>query len=169
MKLTIKIFILTLVSVLSLTLTFAQNEKQEELDFREKVYTELKEKVDDCFINNEPYGITKNNDLIEIWRVNSSNKEYRILQIEWYTNDMFYQESYIDYQGKLLYAIETKKYIPINSNTLQTWNWEYFFKDGELKTWTSLGSVKIEDEDWTPEHILDSYKNRLDQLKMMKF
>lgn len=169
MNSTIKIFILTLVSVLSLTLTLAQNEKQEELDFREKVYAELKAEVDDCFISNGPNGITKKNDLIEIWRVNSSNKEYRIIQIEWYTNDMFYQESYIDHQGKLLYAIETEKYIPINSNTLQTWNWEYFFKGGELKTWTSLGPVKIENEDWTPEHILKSYKNRLDQLKLMKF
>jgi len=86
----------------------------------------------------------------------------------YYSNQTKFEELYVIQNDKLIYAKESEIGIPINSFDVITWNCQYYFKNEKLYTHISLGHGKTESENWTPESIIDTFQNRLIELKKIK-
>jgi len=156
--------------VLILTSNFilAQDHGFQEDYFREKVNLELMKNYSEC----QPFwtenGVSEFNGKTEIWSVCKLENGNRIIRIESYENEIFYQEVYFELNGKLRYAKETENYNPKNGFAEMKWNCEFFFENGKLMTNISLGHGKTEDENWNPESIIGMYKNRISEMNKMK-
>lgn len=101
----------------------------------------------------------------EFWKVCVLKNGNRIIQIESHSDEIFNQEIYFEKNGQLRYAKETENYMPLNSFSQVPWNCKFYFENGELATFISLGHGKTENDTWEPESILEMYKNRLAALK----
>lgn len=157
----------TLFFILISKLSLAQDVDFKEDFFREEVNLELMKNYVACELFWSQKGISEFNGKIEIWSVCKLKNGNRIIRIESYKNQIFFQELYFVKNEKLRYAKETENYTPKNGFAEKKWNCEYFFEKGELITNISLGHGKTEGENWNPKSILTIYENRLTELNKM--
>lgn len=75
-----------------------------------------------------------------------------------FRQDLFY---FKESKKTVIYARETEFHF--YKNDTLTWKCEYFFKDGKLVDWVSLGHGKTESEDWDIDEIYTKFKDYLDQ------
>ena len=151
-----------------MNISFAQDDGFQEDYFREKVNLELSKNYSEChpfWIEN---GVSEFNGKTEIWSICKLNNGNRIIRIESYQNDIFYQEVYFEQNGILRYAKDTENYTPKNGFSEMKWNCEYFFEKGKLMTYISLGHGKTEEENWNSESIIGIYKKQITELNKMK-
>jgi len=160
--------ILIIILVLTVNFSFAQDDGFQEDYFREKVNLELMDNYSKCYLLTIENGISEFNGKTEFWSVCKLDKGNRIIRIESFENETFYQEVYFELNGKLRYAKETENYNPKNGFAEMKWNCEFFFENGKLMTNISLGHGKTEDENWNPESIIGMYKKRISELNEMK-
>lgn len=154
--------------ILTSNLIPAQDDGFQEDYLREKVNLELMKNYSECqpiLIEN---GVSVFNGKTEIWSVCKLDNGNRIIRIESYENEIFYQEVYFELNGELRYAKETENYTPKNGFAEIKWNCKFFFENGKLITNISLGHGKTEDENWNPDSIIEMYKKRISELNEMK-
>jgi len=104
----------------------------------------------------------------EFWKICKLDHEYRILQIESYKENTYYQEIYFEKEGALIYAKETENYIPKNHFTQIPWYCQFYVKEGKLLTYISHGHGKTETDTWNPESIFEMYRKRVLELENIK-
>lgn len=80
------------------------------------------------------------------------------LETNGFKQDVFY---YSDINYHIIYAKETE--LTIFEKDTITWSCEYFFDDGKLEDWVSLGHGKTEAENWKPQVILEKFQNYLSE------
>ena len=144
----------------------AQKHEDNEQEIRKEVNTELNNNLLLC--DEGITAIADFNGKTEYWEICNLENESRIIKIESYKGDVYYQELYFEKNGDLIYAKETENYIPKNHFTQMTWNCEFYIEKGKLITLLSFGHGKTENEEWNPELIFDMYKTRLNELNRLK-
>jgi len=144
-----------------------QDKVSNENNFKEKVRKEFNDNYAKCTLSKIKYGITNFHKTTEFWSVCELENKNRIINIDFYVKQTFYQEIYFEVNGKLRYIKEVESYIPKNSFSQASWNVEYFFNNGKMVDLISLGHGKTEDPNWNPDTILKMYKSRIEDLKKM--
>jgi hypothetical protein len=155
------------ICILSINISLAQDNGFQEDYFREKVNLELYANFSKCHLSTIEYGVSEFNGKTEFWSICKLENGNRIIRIESYENQTFFQEVYFELNGKLRYAKETENYNPKNGFAEMKWNCQFFFENDKLMTNISLGHGKTEDENWNPESIIGMYKKRISELEKM--
>ncbi len=144
----------------------AQNQREKEEKIRTEINAEFDKSVSEC--NAGIDSVTDFNGKNEFWNICDLKNNKRIITIESYKGNTYYQEIYFVKKGDLVYAKETENYMPKNHFTQMAWNCEFYVEKRELIALMSLGHGKTEDDNWNPEIIFEMYKNRITQLKKIK-
>jgi len=110
----------------------SENEKE----IRLKINTTFQNNHQKCILQIKD-AVTDNNGKIEFWKLCDLENGNRIIQIESHAAETFYQETYFEENGQLVYAKETENYMPLNSFTLIPWNCKFYFENGKLATYIS--------------------------------
>ena len=118
-------------------------------------------------INSDIDAATDFNGYQEFWMVDSLDIHTQAIKILSYQEEKLYTELYFVQYGKIIYALEEVKYIPINQHTQSIWRCEYYIKDERVVYYTSLGSGKTEDDQWSPEDIIIQFSNRKAEFKQI--
>lgn len=118
-------------------------------------------------INSDIDAATDFNGYQEFWMVDSLDIPTQAIKILSYREEKLYTELYFVQYGKIIYALEEVKYIPINQHTQSIWRCEYYIKDERVVYYTSLGSGKTEDDQWSPEDIIIQFSNRKAEFKQI--
>lgn len=118
-------------------------------------------------INSDIDAATDFNGYQEFWMVDSLDIHTQAIKILSYREEKLYTELYFVQYGKIIYALEEAKYIPINQHTQSIWRCEYYIKDERVVYYTSLGSGKTEDDQWSPEDIIIQFSNRKAEFKQI--
>ena len=118
-------------------------------------------------INSDIDAATDFNGYQECWMVDSLDIHTQAIKILSYREEKLYTELYFAQYGKIIYALEEVKYIPINQHTQSIWRCEYYIKDERVVYYTSLGSGKTEDDQWSPEDIIIQFSNRKAEFKQI--
>lgn len=118
-------------------------------------------------INSDIDAATDFNGYQEFWMVDSLDIHTQAIKILSYREEKLYTELYFVQYGKIIYALEEVKYIPINQHTQSIWRCEYYIKDERVVYYTSLGSGKTEDDQWSPEDIIIQFSNRKAEFKQI--
>ena len=111
-------------------------------------------------INSDIDAATDFNGYQEFWMVDSLDIHTQAIKILSYREEKLYTELYFVQYGKIIYALEEVKGVPLNHRTQSIWRCEYFIKDGQVVDYTSLGHGKTEDDAWRPEDILVQFSKR---------
>ena len=119
-------------------------------------------------INSDIDAATDFNGYQECWMVDSLDIHTQAIKILSYREERLYTELYFVQYGKIIYALEEVKYIPINQHTQSIWRCEYYIKDERVVYYTSLGSGKTEDDQWSPEDIIIQFSNRKAEFKQIR-
>ena len=119
-------------------------------------------------INSDIDAATDFNGYQEFWMVDSLDIHTQAIKILSYQEEKLYTELYFVQYGKIIYALEEVKYIPINQHTQSIWRCEYYIKDERVVYYTSLGSGKTEDDQWSPEDIIIQFSNRKAEFKQIR-
>ena len=119
-------------------------------------------------INSDIDAATDFNGYQECWMVDSLDIHTQAIKILSYREEKLYTELYFVQYGKIIYALEEVKYIPINQHTQSIWRCEYYIKDERVVYYTSLGSGKTEDDQWSPEDIVIQFSNRKAEFKQIR-
>ena len=112
--------------------------------------------------------VTNFNGHPEFWTVGQPNARTQSFRITWYHEEQLYTEIYLLKDGRLVYALEEVKQIPLNQYTQSVWRCEYFIKDDRVIDYTSLGHGKTEDDVWEPESIIIQFGNRKAELEKVR-
>lgn len=119
-------------------------------------------------INSDIDAATDFNGYQECWMVDSLDIHTQAIKILSYREEKLYTELYFVQYGKIIYALEEVNYIPINQHTQSIWRCEYYIKDERVVYYTSLGSGKTEDDQWSPEDIIIQFSNRKAEFKQIR-
>lgn len=119
-------------------------------------------------INSDIDAATDFNGYQEFWMVDSLDIHTQAIKILSYREEKLYTELYFVQYGKIIYALEEVKYIPINQHTQSIWRCECFIKDERVVDYTSLGSGKTEDDQWNPEDIIIQFSERKAEFKQIR-
>lgn len=158
--------LLTLILTFGILICNAQNQREKEEKIRSEINTEFEENKGECYAGVDV--VSDFNGKTEFWNICKLKNGNRIITIDSYKKDTYYQEIYFEKNGELIYAKETENYMPKNHFTQMSWNCEFYAKKGELIALMSLGHGKTEDDKWNPDVIFEMYKNRLTELKRIK-
>lgn len=142
-----------------LMINFAIARAQSSLEELKAPIQDLKEV---CFntINSDIDAATDFNGYQEFWMVDSLDIHTQAIKILSYREEKLYTELYFVQYGKIIYALEEVKHIPINHHTQSIWRCEYYIKDERVVDYISLGSGKTEDDQWNPEDIIIQFSDR---------
>ncbi len=151
--------IILLIAVANLSM--GQEKILPDSNYKKRVLQEFKDNYSKCSPSKIVKGISFLHKKQELWSVCKLDTGNRIITIESYKKETYYQEIYFEVNRKLRYAKETEDYMPKNSFTQMPWNVEYFFIKGELVDIISLGHGKTENPSWNPDFIISMYKNRI--------
>ncbi len=157
---------LTLLLILSMGITHAQTHREKEEKIRSEVKELFENKQANCY--DQVDAITDTHGKTEFWNICTLENGYRILKIESYKEDTYYQEIYFEKNHALVYAKETENYIPKNHFLQIPWNCEFYTKDEKLLTYISHGHGKTETDTWNPDVIFDMYRQRISELERIK-
>lgn len=144
----------------------AQTQGEREEEIRSEINADFDQNRSECYA--EIDAVTDFNGKTEFWDICELENGNRIIKIESYKGDTFYQEIYFEKNGDLIYAKETEHYMPKNHFMQIAWNCEFYAKNGELIALMSLGHGKTENDEWDAEEIFEMYKNRMAELKKVK-
>ena len=158
--------LLILILILGVLNCRAQTQREKEEKIRISIDAEFDKNIAEC--SNQVDAVTDFNGKIEFWKICKLKNGNRILRIEFYEGDQYYQEIYFEKNESLVYAKELENYLPKNRFIQMAWNCEFYIKNGKLVTWMSLGHGKTENENWNPEIIFKMYKKRLIELERIK-
>ncbi len=150
---------------LALELVFAQEKVTRQSHFRDKVEKELRVNLAKCIYTD--VAVSEFGDKKEFWSVCSLKNGNRIIKIQSHKKTTYFKEIYFEKKGKLRYAQEKEDYMPVDSFSQVHWGVEYFFKDGKMVDFFSIGHGKTEDPNWDID-ISNTYKKRLKQIKIME-
>ncbi|NHN24600.1 hypothetical protein FIA58_002830 [Flavobacterium jejuense] len=161
-----KYLLSTLLFFLAFFSSNAQTQKEKEEKIRSVINLDFHQNASKCSFNVN--AVTDINNKKEFWSICQLKNGNRILKIQSYEKEIYFEEIYFEKKGSLMYVKETENYVPKNHFNQMSWNCEYYTKNGELLTLISLGHGKTEDENWNPDYIFDRYKRRLSELKKIK-
>ena len=142
---------------------FAQETEAKEKLRIQAIHQELSEKESKSF-----YAITNFDAPTEYWFSTDLSDEIQSMRITYYQNPHHYEEHYITENGKLIYAFESKLFVPYNHELQQMWNCAYYIKDQSVFDYISLGHGKTEKDDWDPQEIDTQFQRRNTQKAMIK-
>ncbi|MDH7447036.1 hypothetical protein [Aquimarina sp. 2201CG14-23] len=167
-RIAIKNILLAIVVTLgTVTISFSQNQKELEETIRDSINIEFTKNYSNCSSYTKN-GITNFNGKTEFWKICELKNGNRILQIESHSKSTYFQEIYFEKNGKLIYAKETENYVPMNSFEQMQWNCEFYIKDNNVITFTSLGRGKTENEDWNKNTIIRTYATRVSEIEKIQ-
>ena len=126
--------ILIIILVLTVNVSFAQDDKFQDDYFQEEVHLELIKNHTACALFWSEKGVSEFNGKTEIWSLCNLKNGNRFIRIESYKDETFFQELYFEKNGKLRYAKETENYNPKNGFAEMKWNCEFFLENGKLIT-----------------------------------
>lgn len=152
-------------SILMISFAFAR--AQSSLEELKAPIQDLKEVYFNT-INSDIDATTDFNGYQEFWMVDSLDIHTQAIKILNYREEKLYTELYFVQYGKIIYALEEVKHIPINHHTQSIWRCEYYIKDERVVYYTSLGSGKTEDDQWSPEDIVIQFSNRKAEFKQIR-
>ncbi len=144
-------------SILMISFAFAR--AQSSLEELKAPIQDLKEVYFNT-INSDIDAATDFNGYQEFWMVDSLDIHTQAIKILSYREEKLYTELYFVQYGKIIYALEEVKHIPINHHTQSIWRCEYYIKDERVVDYISLGSGKTEDDQWNPEDIIIQFSDR---------
>ena len=150
-----------------LMISFAIARAQSSLEELKAPIQDLKEVYFNT-INSDIDAATDFNGYQEFWMVDSLDIHTQAIKILSYREEKLYTELYFVQYGKIIYALEEVKYIPINQDTQSIWRCEYYIKDERVVDYTSLGSGKTEDDQWNPEDIIIQFSERKAEFKQIR-
>ena len=158
--------ILILCINLFLSSACSQVKAQQEIDLRAQVKLNLEKAIQTC--HQDISVVSDINNRTEFWHICELDSEQRMIKIEYYTDDILYQEIYFESENDLIYAKEAEQLMPENHFLHSIWNCEYYTENGEILSTISLGHGKTESEEWQAESIFELYQQRLKELKSFK-
>lgn len=141
-------------------------QSQREKTIRTKINKDFEKNISKCHFSVDI--VTSFNDKKEFWSICNLENGNRVLEIHSHKEDTFYQEVYFEKKGELMYAQIVENYHPENHFTQMLWSCEFYIKNREIISLTSLGHGKTEDEEWNPDIIFTMHKKRLNELVHVK-
>ncbi|MEM5564684.1 hypothetical protein WNY78_06195 [Psychroserpens sp. AS72] len=160
-----KNLILIIISLFSLSFSFAQEDDFQDDYFREKVNLEFNDNYSKCYLSETKKAVSESNGKMEFWSICNLDNKNRIIRIESYDNAVLYQEVYFELNGKLRYSNATEYYIPKKGFSEMTLTYDFYFENEKLVA-ISFGNVNSENFD--SSRIIGIYKNRISELEKMK-
>ena len=134
-------------------------------DVNQKRLVELRKIVNQIakqHINNVQ-AVTNFDDKTEFWSFGNLGDSIRSYEVWSYQSQYLFSEYYVEQNGKLIYAIESETFIPINHFPQSIWNCVLFVDKGKIINLSSLGHGKTEDDNWNPEEIIEHFVVRKKQ------
>lgn len=106
----------------------------------------------------------------EVWKYFENNKFSKI-SIEYKIDSTIYMERYYQEKGLLIFTYEGIKFLTpsFDPNDYTIWAGDFYFINGKLDYYITLGHGKSELDDWNPEKDnLDRYEKRKTELALLK-
>lgn len=155
------------VSLLIILMCFYYSKAQER---NQKQLKELREIVNQISIAHvkSVQAVTEFDGKIEYWSFGYLGDSIRSYEVWSYQNEYLFSEYYVEQNGQLIHAIEEEKFVPINHFPQSIWNCVLFIDKGKIINLSSLGHGKTEDNDWSPEEIIEHFVVRKKQYTQIK-